>query len=100
MVMMLAGLLLVAAPAGAQLDYQFQSTGSSYMNTGSSYSSSPTIGANGMAEAPSATAPSQVSGRRNVGNPPDTPIGDAVLPLLLFTVLAAAAVRKKKGASA
>ena len=62
--------------------------------SGSNYSSNPSIGNDGVASAPSVHA---VSGRRNdgEGNPfgpgtlpdnplePGTPIGDAILPLLM-----------------
>ena len=118
MVMMLAGLLLVAAPAGAQLEYQWQST-STMQGSGSSYSSTPSaLGAGGVA-----AAPNRIGGRNNAAptgegsigetyTDPETgyvyvwdgeqwdlqnvPIGDAVLPLLVLAALGAVAIRIRK----
>ena len=66
---------------------------SSMMSSGSAYSSSPSINAYGMAEAPGAYPTNTVANRgRGIETPPDedddiiTPIGDAVPFLLLLAV--------------
>ena len=90
----------------------FQST-STMTGSGSSYSSNPTINDNGTASAPSyapASGPRKIGGLPGTGggsSMPDTskaqdntPIGDAVLPMLLFAavymVYSAARVYRRK----
>lgn len=104
MIVMAAVLTL---PAMAQFEYdepnaQFQST-SGMMTSGSIYSSSPALNADGTATYNELTAPSETSEgsspkvRKVVPTTPgDTgtqqPIGDAALPLLLFAASFAATV--------
>ncbi|MCQ2310676.1 MAG: hypothetical protein MJZ64_02885 [Paludibacteraceae bacterium] len=69
---------------------------SSMMGSGSAYSSSPSINAYGMAEAPMgevASVPNEGRGAGHTPNPerPNTPIGDAV-PFLLLLAAAYAVV--------
>ena len=94
--------LLVSVPSIAQYSYRqeqqtvlvsapsstFRSTGSTMMSTGSAYSANPTLNADGTAAYNGASyAPAQAPGVRkgHTPNPKDpTPLGDAVLPLLLL----------------
>ena len=109
-VLMAAAIVL---PAMAQFSFaqepntQFQST-SSLSGSGSTYSSSPTLGSDGTAAYnDSYTESSQPSsGPRRVSPPtPEndpTPVGDAALPLLLMAVAFAAtvAMRNRRHTSA
>ena len=86
----------------------FQST-STMMGSGSSYMSNPTINEYGTASSPS-YSPAQASGgpRRVIGTNPDggegsedSPLGDAVLPLLLMALAFVGVItlrRKRKAA--
>ena len=88
----------------------FQST-STMMGSGSSLSSNPTINENGTASAP-ASAPAKAPGMRKSLGLPDapniegvqgnTPIGDAVLPLLLMAAAFAGVtyLRRRKSLNA
>jgi hypothetical protein len=100
--MMFVGVALMALPTMAQTfetqkieqpNAVFQST-SALQGSGSQYSATPMLGADGTAtldEAVStpAQAPSGPKRRRTISNPDDdvnNPIGDAVLPLLLMAL--------------
>lgn len=88
----------------------FQST-STMMGSGSSLSSNPTINENGTASAPSYAPAKAGSGSRKAGSLPgkpgkedgddgNTPIGDALLPLLLMSAAFGGVVylRRRKSA--
>ena len=116
MVMIMAAALSLPAMAGWINQEQqnataqqsaFQST-STMTPSGSSYSSNPELGEDGSACAPASQAPSR--GPRKVGLMPgmpdpsetkdNTPIGDAVLPLMLMAAAGAGiiALRRRKAA--
>jgi len=95
------GALVVSVPVKAQ-SFQveqpnaiFQST-STMGGSGSAYSSNPTLDENGTANSPAASAPSGPRKAKAGTTPPppvidendsgNTPVGDAVLPLLLMAM--------------
>ena len=72
----------------------FQST-STMQTSGSAYSSSPTLNADGTAEPAAATAPGRPGNPKTALPPPPTegdptPVGDAVLPMMLLAMAYAA----------
>ena len=113
-IMMIMGVALIALPAtaqtfGAQQAEQpnavFQST-STMTGSGSTYSANPTLNSDGTALYEGASyTPAKAPGGPNRVPPTDhsnTPIGDAVLPLLLMAVAFGGyiAIRRKKHAEA
>ena len=110
--MMFVGVALMALPTMAQTfetqkieqpNAVFQST-SALQGSGSQYSATPMLGADGTAtldEAVSTPAQAPSGPRRTISNPGDdveNPIGDAVLPLALMALAfgAVVAVRRRK----
>jgi len=77
----------------------FQST-STMQGSGSAYTSNPTLNSDGSASSPSESAPASNKIRKSFGDntdggttsDPNSPIGDAALPLLVFAAAAAATV--------
>ena len=121
MIVMAAALALpaVAVEFGNTSQYavapqaSFQST-STMAGSGSAYTSNPTIGDDGTADYGGSSGPNRRKGKKDenpfgdqtigdVGNPnePGTPIGDAVLPLILMALAFCGVVylRRKKALS-
>ena len=109
MVISVVGVLSVyAQPQTEQPQVQFQST-STLQGSGSTYSSTPTLNTNGTANTP-ASAPVLSGPKRSGALPPppvveegdtgNTPIGDAVIPLLAFALMFCGyiAIRRKREA--
>ena len=115
--MMIVGAALMALPATAQTfgaqqaeqpNTNFQST-SSMTGSGSAYSANPTLNSDGTAAYNGASSPAKVPGgpRKDVviptppgggGDKIPSPVGDAVLPLMLcaFAFCAVTYLRRKK----